>query len=128
MERAMDTEQATSEKFRKLVQHKRGRLRVKAFADAVDMLSEICREHRWHGSVIRYDGECHALEGSPEGKGSIGFKRVRSNKAKEETLHITKGLVEEICREYNFYGLFVRYDGQFAFLESGPEPKPSNVI
>jgi hypothetical protein len=41
MERAMDTEQATSEKFRKLVQNKRGRLRVKAFADAVDMLSEI---------------------------------------------------------------------------------------
>src|SRR5215472_6786269 len=67
MERAMDTEQATSEKFRKLDQNKRGRLRVKAFADAVDMLSEICREHRWYGSVIRYDGECHAIEGSPEG-------------------------------------------------------------
>jgi hypothetical protein len=45
------------------------------------------------------------------------------NKTKEETLHITKGLVEEICREYNFYGLFVRYDGQLAFLERGPEPK-----
>ena len=45
----------------------------------------------------------------------------------KETLRITKGLVEEICREYNFYGLFVRYDGQFAFLESGTEPKPSNV-
>jgi len=135
MERAMDTEQATSEKFRRLVQNKRGRLRVKAFADAVDMLSEICREHGWYGSVIRYDGECHAIEGSPEGpppnsneKGPIGFKRVRLNKTKEETLHITKGLVEEICREYNFYGLFVRYDGQFAFLESRPEPKPSNVI
>ena len=98
----MDTEQATSEKFKKLVQNKRGRLRVKAFADAVDMLSEICREHRWYGSVIRYDGECHAIEGSPEGpppssneKGPIGFKRVRLNKTKEETLHITKGLVEE---------------------------------
>jgi len=62
----MDTEQATSEKFRKLVQNKRGRLRVKD-PDAVDMLSEICREHRWYGSVIRYDRECHALEGSPEG-------------------------------------------------------------
>jgi hypothetical protein len=73
----MDTERATSEKFRKLVQNKRGRLRVKAFADA-----EICCEHRWYGSVIRYDGECHAIEGSPEGpppnsdeNGPIGFKR-----------------------------------------------------
>jgi hypothetical protein len=48
--------------------------------------------------------------------------------ARPQSLRITKGLVEEICREYNFYGLFVRYEGQFAFLESGPEPKPSNVI
>jgi len=81
----MDTEQATSEKFRRLVQNKRGRLRVKAFADAVDMLSEISREHRWYGSVIRYDGECHAIEGSPSSneKGPIGFKRVRLNKTKE---------------------------------------------
>ena len=63
----MDTEQATSEKFRKLIQNKRGRLRVKAFADAVDMLSEICREHRWYGSVIRYDGECHAIRDGVRG-------------------------------------------------------------
>jgi len=100
----MDTEQATSEKFRKLVQNKRGRLRVKAFADAVDMLSEICREHGWYGSVIRYDGECHAIEGSPEGpppssneKGPIGFKRVRLNKTKEETLILLKDWLKKFA-------------------------------
>ena len=54
--------------------------------------------------------------------------RRRDTGTLQEPLTITKGLVEEICPEYNFYGLFMRYEGQFAFLESSPEPKPSSVI